>query len=230
MPVFRPLLSALVVFMFPPLLAACRAGPTEPTTIVNPALREIRIDSAALRPFGALVIYAVPADPNFKIRAHDRIPVSVRTSAGDVETVMLKSRYCRTADGAEYACDVFYAGLQGGDHAEQLQPYLDEIPARYTWIPSDRRAAAIQILGGSLEDAMGRAQTWPDVRWVERSGFSYIQGGPPRAAASALGGAIAFDVAGAALGDGHVQARLGEEIVIEYRQPDGTILNHAKVF
>ncbi len=230
MSVYRRILCASVLFVLLPLLAACRNGPTEPTTIVNPALREIRIDTAALRPFGALVVYAVPADPTFKIRPHDRIPISVRTSAGDVETVMLKSRYCRTADGAEYACDVFYAGLQGGDHAEQLQPYLAEIPARYTWIPSDRRAAAIQILSGSLEDAMGRAQKWPGVRWVERSGFAYIQGGPPQSAASAFAGAIAFDVAGAALGDGHVQARLGEEIVIEYRQPDGTILNHAKVF
>ncbi len=227
--VYRRILCASVLFVLLPLLAACRNGPTEPTTIVNPALREIRIDTAALRPFGALVVYAVPADPSFTLGRNDRIPVSVRTSVGDVETVMVKSRYCWTSDGAQYVCDVFYVGLQGGDHAEQLQPYLAEVPARYTWISSGGHAAAIQILDGSLEDAMTRARTWPDVRWVERSSVGHIAGGPP-STGDALAGALAFDVAGAAPGDGHVQARAGEEIVIEYRQPDGTILNHAKVF
>lgn len=230
MPVLRPLLSALVVFVFPPLLAACRVGPTEPTTSVNPALRTLRIDHSALRPSGILFVYAEPVDSNFKLGTGERIPIHVRTSGGDAETVMLKPSLCRTPEGAEYVCDSFIVGLQGIGHAEELQPRLDEIPARYTTKYSDGRAAAIRILGGSLEDAMKRAQSWPGVRWVERNGIAYIASGPPRSRLQALVGAAAFDVAGSTPGDGHVQVRAGEEIVIEYRQPDGTVITHAKVF
>lgn len=221
---------AIVLFVLLALQIACRNGPTEPTTIVNPALREIRIDAATLRPFGVLIVYAVPVDPKFTLGSHERIPISVRTGAGDSETVLLKSEYCRTSQGAEYQCDVFNVGLQGVGHAEQLQPYLDRIPARYTRTFSDGRAAVIRILDGSLEDAMQRAEKWPGVRWVERSSVGHIAGGPPRQTANALDGALAFDEAGPSPRDQRVQARVGEQISIEYRQPDGSALTFTEVF
>lgn len=202
---------------------ACHADATGARALVTPALRDLRIDAAALRENGMVVASATPADPSGALKAGERVRMTVRTERGEREDLLLRPYLCTTTGGDLYQCDVFYVGIQVGHHVDEFRPHLAEIAAGFTWVPSDGGSAAVRIQEGDLEAAMRSARGWPNVRYVERSSFSYPQGAPPP---YLLSGGVRLAVDGApASGDGIVQLRRGESFNVEYRQPDGTLLS-----
>lgn len=203
------------------LLSGCSA-PMTPRDAGLPQLRELRIEPSSLRPGGALVVRAVPADDRFPISSDLRIPVSVRTSSGDREEILLRPELCRTADGTVYICDTFYLAMHPGQRVTQLSARLEEIGGRFGWISSDGQHASVQIFRGDLQAIMRVAAGWPGVRWVELSGIGTIQGGPTPG--TGVRAAAPFEYGAAAPGDGEVQVSSGGTLTVEYRQPDGEML------
>lgn len=203
------------------LLSGC-AVPTAAGDAGPPVLRELRVEPSSLRPGGALVVRAIPADDRTPVSAGLRIAVTVRTSGGDREELVLRPELCRTGDGTVYVCDTFYLAMHPGQHVGQLSGRLREVGGRYGWISSDGQHASVQLFETDAQEAMRVAGRWPGVRWVELSGVGSVQGGP--AVGTGARGAAPIEYEAAAPGDGKVQVVSGETLTVEYRQPGGDLL------
>lgn len=251
--------STLAVFAVL-LAAGCSGVPTDAdlpsdlarSAVINPQISGLSIDRQAVlvRPgpirivaqnepppvadheaiTGALLLSALPADLQYKIPREAGLTVTVQTSEGDVEQLLMQGpRSCVAVNGRLLArCDRFVVQLKKINDAYHLHSELAKISARFTQIyvtshtPYATAVVALLTGGSQVEDAMRRARSWPGVVSVEPYRVGHVLGGPPPR--PYFEATMAVELGSPVPDDGRVQIRNGSTITVEYRQPDGSIL------
>jgi hypothetical protein len=210
--------------------AAC-SDPTGPVQHVSPWLRTFWLDYSTLRHGGFLTIEAVPQNPEFRLGANQRVPVEVTVSSGDRETVELYRMTCPDRErGWKYNCFRFLVWMHEGHVAHDLEEHVAAIGGRMWVMGSSGRLAAIVVFepGVVLRHAMD-ARSWPGVQLVETSlpvCNHAVEHGPHSCPPniSLLSRPLPVDTGAAVPGDGIVQVRSGDVIVVSHRQPSGAML------
>lgn len=223
----RLLPLALALFV-----GACES-PLEPVSLVQPTLESLVVGTAESSTGGVLRIKAVPQDPFFSAAANERIPLLIRTASGETGTLLLRPAICRARNGTEHFCDRFLVVVRDGFDVEQLASYAAALPGRLLLsrvvsedgqeVFTSRSFAAVELLEGDLERAMEQARRWPQVRYVEYSGFARLGSVGGTSASNHLTAAVAVESLHTRAAGG-LSLRAGEEISLEYEQPDGSRL------
>jgi hypothetical protein len=216
------------------VLAAACDNLLEPPVHVQPMLEDLVVHTSTTPTGGVLRINAVPQDFRFSPAENERISVLLRTPGGETHTLLLRPAICWGRDGMEHRCDRFIIGMQDGTDVRQLAPLAAALPGRVVLsrvldsegnvVYSSHSYASVVIFGGDLQRAMAAAGRWPHVRFVELSGI--LRPAVPTAESyrNYLTAAVAFDAPPTPAGNAP-QLRPGDEISLEYEQPDGSRLS-----
>lgn len=219
------------------LLAACES-PLEPLSSVRPMLASLTVETADGPAGGVLRIYATPRDAEFFLAANERIPILIRTGSGDMKDLLLRPEICGARGRSEHFCDRFVVVVKDGFDVQQLKSHAVGLPGRLLLptladregrtVFTSRSFATVVVLDGDLDRAMARARRWPNVRYVEHSSFARIGsvgGETGRNRVTAVVPVVAAQAPGGSL----LQVRAGEQISVEYEQPDGSRLTTTAV-
>ena len=185
---------------------------------------------------GWLRITAVLADSLHEIPAEARLAVEARTSSGDHELLLLMPHVCADRTPMEgravvYPCGGFFVTAVSPEvldtlGARGLAPHsrVDERSRRPTL-----RSAYVIVDSGTVSAAMQRVRSFPGLIAVERSSWGCAPPGScPRRRVSMMLGVDVQDVA-ACVGDGAVQAHVGDTIRVTHVRPARPPLSAAAV-
>ena len=183
-------------------------------------LAEMRVsDIAVLRDSGLLVIVGVPVDTTRILPANARLRLELSTSAGDQETFDLGPIVC---DATTLACHDVSLTMKEGRTVWEVFGVINATPARPYVVAISNRVAGIFVFqperSGALVQSLNREAA---VQVAERTRFA--DSPPPRK--WALRGGLPLDFGSPVSMDGTLQAQPGENVVVRYTQPDGSMLS-----
>ncbi len=199
-----------------------------------PLLKELSIDGSAIGEGGALIVQAMPADPDWSLAADAGVMIALRTSRGDAEEALLGSEICTLESGRQIECNKFSVMMHDGRHIDEVRPFLSEVAGRLIvtrvcgpsgCLPEISEFGTVRIFEGDLEAAMRSARRWPGVRSVDDLSVRRPAGGP--VVQNRLAGGTPLDFTAPVLGDGILQVLAGDTVTVEYQQPDGDVLRAA---
>jgi len=215
-----------------PVILAC-TDLLGPDRLVTPALQRMVIDEFAtsLRDGGLLFVYGFPSDTTFRLETRQRVPIEIAVTSGDREGVGLYRRDCPARErGPGFPCFQFLLGMQDGFSAADLADRVAALGGRFYLVSRYGRFAGVMLF--SPENLVRRARSalsWPGVKYVE---FSYpfcLDDDPGCVRPSDLSLPVPVDTGAAVAGDGILQVRSGDTVVITYRQPFGGVLETRRV-
>jgi hypothetical protein len=173
------------------LLAAC-ASPTEPEPVeVAAPLSSITLDVRRGSPFPWLEIKAEIAGGSRPLKAHERVGVSVTTSAGDHEDLLLAPEICERSNYGPYLCRWLDVYMKAGRDVRTLRQPVEHLGA---WLlpmvicdglsgecpepgPRLRRLGMVYVPGDQDIHRVRDALAWvPGVQWVDLSGIFHTTG------------------------------------------------------
>lgn len=204
------------------ILFGCSEG-TGPKVEVRPELRILSVDAfiSVLRDSGFIEVWALPADSFYRVRRDERVPFTLATSSGDMETLHLWKALCGPA--LSFGCEDLAIGIKSGHSAQELSALLETIPARFYHVGIFGDWAAVHVFGPErVARAIRLIGGHPAVLWVERSGVGTVASNA--VFASALSVTVPLDFVSPVPSDGRVQARAGDRITLRYQQPGGAVL------
>lgn len=196
--------------------------------ITGPALERTELASlafgtiSAVADSSAIVLVARPRSIQFRLAPDERIPITVSTSSGDVERVLLFDE----AGGQGTPWDGYFSRVAflvaaNPGTAEALDHRLRQrglVPAPVTNSPNAR--LAISFDPGRIVDAVEEVSRWPEVDFVDFEYGRFFTFGTPNGLAGPL--RTAFGVPRA--GDGVLQVAPGDTLFARYAQPSGGTL------
>lgn len=215
------------------LLATCLAGAASCVDSLSPGrlsdarpwLRSLSFDdiSTHLTDGGTVVLLAVPTDSTFSLELDQRVPVDVVASSGDHEEVGLYNVLCPTRQRlpGHFQCFLLDVSMEAGHDATEIASELQAAGGRFLFISATGWFA--QLVFFSPVDPVGRAlraRSWPGVATVELPPLGCVFG----PACPSLTAPLAVAGGAASQGDGVLQIRPGDTVVVSYRQPDGSAL------
>lgn len=218
------------------LVTACSdlTEPVQQPQEIEDIAFETKVWWAASPPEGILTVGAWAADPAFRATERTRLPLAVRTSAGDAEQATFKKALCgRDPDRAPWICDEIVIDMDEGFSVQDLHPRLRDLEGRYTTPPSIGRFAGVHLFAISLDDAIRTVSRWPGVKRVEPS-FVFQAPWSTRPwdewLGRALGASIKLDVASPIVGNGIIELLEGDTLTVRYVQPDSTVYTKSFYF
>lgn len=190
-----------------------------------------------------LVVELRLSELNVVIADDVRIPVSVRSTSGDVETVLLRPWYCEDSEYSWFVCGEVTIGTTP-EALETLAAHLREFHAFIKpsgiVIPSGQPSQNQESLGGTgvvayfpygtLKDILNTVGQWSEVRWVEPNGVSFTSGIQPSEAAPLVRAYMAIEEASVSQGNFFLEAVANDELQVEYSSSSGSVLRKEIVF
>ena len=210
------------------LVAAACTDLFGPDPIATPRLRELAIGdrSTALRHGGVMYVAGYPADTAFRLGSHQRVRVEVTTTSGDRENPGLRRFLCPPRElGPHFLCFDFLLLMQAGSDARGLAAEVDAAGGRFSLVSSTGSVATVTLF--SSDDLVGRtraARAWRGVAFTELVFPFCAPDASGCLARSQLEVPMPVDSGVASPGDGVIQVRSGDTVVVAYRQPTGELL------
>lgn len=208
------------------LLPLCLVGCAEPLAPVpqGPELSRFGF-SQWMSPGPVLRFYATPADTSLDLDPDARFPVRLRSSSGEVANIALRPSTCSTPDGYLHACSglLFRAG-----NVNVYRDVVRRLPAVMTLVALDSSLAGLTLVEGDAVDVMDEVLGWPGV--VRASLDAVVCVRAPCRGDRSLRTAAELVAPGETLPHDHwISAEPGDQLIAEYRQPDGTIISDTLV-
>ncbi len=217
------------------MTAGCDGQPTEPTR--QPlALQSLHIGEAErggqtlenlwLEAGGALLITAYATDPaTISDRTH--LEFEVTTNAGEREVITVRQGLCGDGkQGSElHICRRFGVTMNNGVDVRTLLPNLrHHSQAVLSRVVAGGQYGTIEVPNGNLAAVMSTVKQWSGVQsvWLDQVAGPDVLGWEPT---QHLRGAMPLVYAEPTANDGTVQVRPGDVLIVNYVQPDGTILS-----
>ena len=202
-----------------------------PEPLVRPPLDHVEIDDLAtsLRHGGIIYLVGFPRDTSFRLAATQRVPVEVAVSSGDREEAGFYRAFCppRERQGL-YNCFAFIILMDEGRDARDLGSHVAAMGGRFHIVSVSGRVAGVTLFDPrDLVERARRARSWLGVAYTELS-FAGCQT-PGCASRSHLMVPVPVDTGAAAMGDGVVQVRPGDTVVVVYHQPFGGTVEARRV-
>lgn len=210
------------------LAAACTDlfGPGR--TTANPQLSALTINdlSTSLRNGGILYIDGYPADTSFRLGSNQRVSVQISVTSGDREDVGLYRFACPPRErGWHFECFDFAIAMQSGLNAASLADRVAAMGGRFQVISVSGMFAGVTLFApGDIVSKARAAEAWPGVAYAELESPICLEVGPYCGSLSQLALPVPVDTGPAVPGDGIVQVRSGDTVVVGYRQPLGGVL------
>ena|SRR5688572_30702225 len=215
---------ALVAVSVAALVVGCgTSNSLAPIVRVTPALDSLVFSSffTVWSESGILAIHGALAPSVPRLQSHERIPVRITVSSGDVEEMLLESLF--DFPGPRYRT-LLTVSMSAGHTVEELTDVVAGIPARWWLISSSHTSGGLRVFDSRVADGAIRTLLSRDgVASAERdiAGFA----GSPSNLEAQLFAAAPLNYGQSISGDGVVQGQSGDQIVIEYTQPNGSIIS-----
>lgn len=209
----------------------------DPVQIVQPEVTEVQIGVIGSGHDALIGVSATVAGNRGPLGERDRLETTIRSRGGGLnQTLMLQPEWCGPVEDS-YRCDNVLVLLDPGADLDRLHARVRELPGRLVLasirsgdedsvVHASTTLGTIYLLEGSAKSARRTAAGWPEVRTAELIKPGYIATDRSRAVRF-VGYLPLTDVVGQAgfsLRDGPV------EIVVEYEQPDGEVLESVASF
>jgi hypothetical protein len=193
-------------------------------TLVHPELESLEFRQY---PFGwngdwGLILAGSVAAPESALANGVRVPVRAVSERGDIEEFLLLPLVCVTEDDRAYECATVSLRMQPRGDLREIAEAVEEFPARIRKMSRDGSRGRLWLFGRNVEDALLYGRAWPGVSSVERSWMSYDGFFEPSRTALMLPVLVQF--AAPMVGDGILQLHAGEQVALQYVQPDGSLL------
>ncbi len=216
------------------LTAAC-SDIFGPKQAANPELQQLIVDDlfTNLREGGLIYIDGLPASTGFRLKSGQRVPVEVAVSSGDRENAGLYRQFCPFTDRVQFGhfdCFRFTIYMQMGLDVRTLAGRVTAMKGRYDLISATGWIGGVTLF--SPEDLVAHARSarsWPGVAFVRLSSVACAPGSLACGSSSALEVPLPVDTGAAVLGDGILQVRSGDIVVVSYHQPSGSTLQAVTV-
>jgi hypothetical protein len=191
-----------------------------------------------------LVVELRLSELNVVIPDDVRIPVSVRSASGDVETVLLRTQYCEDSEYSWFVCGEVVIDT-APEALETLVAHLREFHAFIkpggVVIPSGQPSQNQESLGGTaviayfpygtMKEILNTVRQWPGVRRVEPSTVGFTQGSQPSEPGPLIvSGYMAIEEVPVSPGNLFLEAVANDELHVEYSSSSGSVLRKEIVF
>jgi hypothetical protein len=199
-----------------------------PNRTVEPQLSQIFIDdlTTSLRDGGVLYVHASPMDTTIRLQIGQRVPIQISVTSGDREDAGLYRLLCPPRDrGDHYRCFDFVVYMRDGVDVRTVAERLRALNGRFELVSSSGRFATVTLF--ETDDLVRRARDardWPGVLFTELTGVACQRDVPTCVSLSDLLVPIPVDTGAAAPGDGIIQVRSGDTVIVAYAQPEGGTL------
>jgi hypothetical protein len=168
-----------------------------------------------------------PADTAFRLKSNQRLPVEITTTSGDRETAGLRRYLCPPRErGPHFSCFDFLIVMQAGFDVRSVAGQLAAVGGRFNLVSSSGTMAGVVLF--SPDDLVRHARdarSWLGVAYTELSFPFCAEWAPGCLSLSQLAAPVPVDSGAAVPGDGIVQVRSGDTVVVAYRQPGGQLLD-----
>jgi hypothetical protein len=194
-----------------------------PVRYVNPLITTLRFDDfySAVRDTGVIALSATLADSTASIAENERLVLHVLTSAGDSETVEFERKVCGVGN-SPYLCTSLVVTMRSGHVAQELQPTLAAIPARFWLVSTSGTFASTRVFDSrTREHAISVLSRHPAVLSAQREIVG--SAGGTSNLASRLFGALPLDFGPPTQASGVLEVSTGDTLRARYRQPDSAI-------
>ena len=181
---------------------------------------------------GFVTIGGYPADTAFRLSAHERVAVDISVTSGDREKVGLYRRFCPARDvGTPFSCFQFIIGMQSGSDVRSLASAIEAMGGRFSFPPLSGIFGSITLLSvhNDLVSRVRAVRAWPSVAYTELVFPFCAPDSPGCLHLSDLMLPVAVDTGTVVPGDGTIEARSGDTIVVRYQQPTGAMLEARRV-
>jgi hypothetical protein len=210
------------------LVAAC-SDLFGPGRTANPELSALTVSalSASNGNAGILFIDGYPTDTTFRLGSQQRVPVQINVTSGDREEVGLYRRLCPARDRAQghFSCFEFDIAMQDGFNAASLAGRVAAMGGRFYLISVTGWLGGVTVFApGDIVSEARAAEAWPGVAYTGLVFPFCAEGSPGCLSLSQLALPVPVDTGPAVPGDGIVQVRSGDTVVVTYRQPVGGVL------
>ena len=208
-------------------MAAC-SDLFSPGRTANPELSALTVSalSASNGNAGILFIDGYPTDTNFSLGSQQRVPVQINVTSGDREEVGLYRYLCPARErGNHFSCFDFDIVMQNGLSAASVADRVATMGGRFSLMSVDGWLARVTLF--SPDQLVSRARAagdWPGVAYTELLFPFCAEDSPGCLSLSQLALPVPVDTGPAVPGDGIVQVRSGDTVVVTYRQPVGGVL------
>lgn len=183
---------------------------------------------------GYLTIDAFPLDRQFRLKVGQRVQVEIAVSSGDRETAGLYRLYCPVREGlGTYDCFRFILVMRDGADLEALAGRAEAMGGRLVlakvcsasgcW-STGHIGIVVLFSPDHLVSHARRARAWPGVDLVDLDWSGGCVETCSPLPLSALAAPVRAGTGAPVFGDGIVQARSGDTVVVTYRQPTGGTL------
>lgn len=235
----RPALTAVLSVATAACIFSDPTGISQDYALITPEATSLEVRFAG----NLLVVELELSDPNVAVPDDARIPVSVRSTSGDVETVLLRRPYCEDPESSWFVCGEVTIGT-APEALETLAAHLREFHAFIKpsgiVIPSGQPSQNQESLGGTgvvayfpygtMKEILNTVRQWSGVRWVEPNGVAFTSGIQPSEAAPLVRAYMAIEAEAAVPGNYFLEAAPQDELRVEYAPPSGPTLSKGILF
>ncbi len=171
---------------------------------------------------GLLVVELELSDPDTQLPDNVRIPVTVRSSSEDAETVLVRLDVCGRVSCSEYAI-----GIEQGDLGS-LVPRLREYRAFILQELRNLPVVTAHFPYGTPAEILRTVGSWPGVRYVERLSVYRLADAELDAETPALlhivRGMVRIETADVSPDNGFLEAESLDVLSVEYAPSTGPVL------
>jgi hypothetical protein len=183
---------------------------------------------------GVLAVTLELADPSISITEDARVPVSVRSASGDVETVLLRRKICEYSAEAWVVCGEVAIGTEAGA-LETLAAHLREFRAFMLGDYFGGTSVTAYFPYGTMGDILETVEGWQEVRWVEPNEVAFTTGSQGQSirdqlkATPTVIGYMAIEDVAVAVGNDFLETVAQDELRVEYAPPLSSTLTKVVV-
>lgn len=150
----------------------------------------------------------------------------MRTTRGDAERILVRPRLCQYDARHPASCSELAFGTKGGTLAVDLLPRIRTLPGWLSGVSAPGDVGFVEVFGNTtVVEAVRRIREWDETKFVEPKGpdlsLPEYSTAPSRLAVRGL---VPLKFQEPRVGDGIVDVLAGDSLIVEYRQPDGSVL------
>ena len=166
------------------------------------------------------------SDSSTQLPDNVRIPVTVRSSSEDAETVLVRPEICQDPEGGKFFCGEYGIGIEQG-MMDSLAARLREYRAFILMELAGGTAVTAYFPYGKSAEILRTVGSWPGVRYVERLQVGRVAEAiviEPETPRLSVRGLMRIEAADVSPDNGFLEAKSLDVLSVEYAPSTGPVL------